>query len=154
MKEMERLPSCTRTTMSVPEMGKLLGIKKVESYWLVHREYFETISVCGKMRVVIASFEEWYSGQFHYKKVSGPPPGTKWLDTTMAVSEAAHRLGVSESRVYDLLKKGLFESEHIDNRARVDKSSFEAWFQAQSYYPVKKEKEGGSENGIYRKTEE
>ena len=33
MKEIERLPSCTRTTMSVPEMGKLLGIKKVESYW-------------------------------------------------------------------------------------------------------------------------
>jgi hypothetical protein len=31
-------------------MGKLLGLIKVESYWQVHKEYFETISVAGKMR--------------------------------------------------------------------------------------------------------
>lgn len=154
MKEIERLPSCTRTTMSVPEMGKLLGIKKVESYWLVHKERFSTISVCGKMRVVISSFEEWYSGQFHYKKVKGPPPGTKWLDSTMSISEAAYRLGVSESRVYDLLKKELFTSEHIDNRTRVDQSSFEAWFRGQNYYPVIKKDEGGIQNGVNRKEEE
>lgn len=28
-----------KKTMSVPEMRKLLGVKKTESYWLVHRNF-------------------------------------------------------------------------------------------------------------------
>lgn len=31
-----------RRTMSVPEMRKLLGLKKTESYWLIHRKFFRT----------------------------------------------------------------------------------------------------------------
>lgn len=34
--------SGTAETMSVPEMRKLLGLKKTESYWLVHRNFFKT----------------------------------------------------------------------------------------------------------------
>ena len=34
-----------KTTMSVQEMGNLLGLKKVDSYWLVHKGFFETILV-------------------------------------------------------------------------------------------------------------
>ena len=41
--------------MSVRNMGRLLGLKKVESYWLVHKNYFETVVIAGKMRVVISS---------------------------------------------------------------------------------------------------
>jgi hypothetical protein len=33
----------TRRTMSVPEMRRLLGIKKTESYWLVHRKFLRQI---------------------------------------------------------------------------------------------------------------
>lgn len=29
-----------KNTMSVPEMRRLLGLKKTESYWLVHRNFF------------------------------------------------------------------------------------------------------------------
>lgn len=61
--------------MSVPEMGKMLGLGKVESYWLVKKNYFKTIQVAGRMRVMLDSFEDWYAGQFHYKKVDGTPPG-------------------------------------------------------------------------------
>ena len=28
-----------KTSMSVPEMGKMLGLGKVESYWLVKKNY-------------------------------------------------------------------------------------------------------------------
>ena len=45
-----------KRTMSVPEMRKLLGIKKTESYWLVHKNYFKTELINGTMRVDIASF--------------------------------------------------------------------------------------------------
>ena len=64
-----------KTTMSVLEMGKLLGLRKAESYWLVHKGYFETILLDGKIRVVIKSFEHWYAGQVKYRKVTGEPPG-------------------------------------------------------------------------------
>ena len=50
-----------RTTMSVPEMQRMLGIKKTDAYWLVHKNVFETIIVEKKMRVVIESFEKWYA---------------------------------------------------------------------------------------------
>ena len=64
-------------TISVRNMGRLLGLKKVESYWLVHKGYFETILVNGKMRVVMESFEHWYAGQIKYHKVNGEPPGER-----------------------------------------------------------------------------
>ena len=34
-----------KKTMSVREMGALLGLKKVDSYWLVHKNYFKTVLV-------------------------------------------------------------------------------------------------------------
>lgn len=49
-----------KTSMSVPEMGKMLGLGKVESYWLVKKNYFKTIQVAGRMRVMLDSFEDWY----------------------------------------------------------------------------------------------
>ena len=45
-----------KNTMSVPEMRRLLGLKKTESYWLVHRNFFETRIIDGKMRVDLESF--------------------------------------------------------------------------------------------------
>lgn len=51
----------SKTSMSVMEMGRSLGLCKTESYWLVHKEQFETRLVAGKMRVMIESFEKWYA---------------------------------------------------------------------------------------------
>lgn len=93
-----------KTSMSVPEMGKMLGLGKVESYWLVKKNYFKTIQVAGRMRVMLDSFEDWYAGQFHYKKVDGTPPGEKWRHTTMSVPEMADLLGLKSGTAYDLVK--------------------------------------------------
>ena len=59
-----------RKSMSVPEMGRMLGLSKTESYWLVKKNYFTTIIVGKRMRVMLDSFESWYVGQNHYKKVN------------------------------------------------------------------------------------
>lgn len=64
-----------RTSMSVLEMGRMLGLGKTESYWLIKKNYFKTILVGNTMRVMIDSFEEWYANQFKYQKVDGTPPG-------------------------------------------------------------------------------
>lgn len=56
-------------------MGRMLGLGKTESYWLIKKNYFKTILVGNTMRVMIDSFEEWYANQFKYQKVDGTPPG-------------------------------------------------------------------------------
>ena len=53
----------------------MLGLGKTNSYWLIKKHYFETITVAGKMRVLVDSFEDWYQQQTHYKKVSGTDRG-------------------------------------------------------------------------------
>lgn len=57
-----------KTSMSVPEMRRMLGLGKTASYWLVKKNYFETIVVAGRMRIMLDSFESWYQSQTHYKK--------------------------------------------------------------------------------------
>ena len=59
-----------KKTMSVMEMGRMLGLKKTDSYWLVHKGCFETTLVQGVMWINIASFEHWYQAQNQYQKVS------------------------------------------------------------------------------------
>mgnify|MGYP000019953097 FL=1 len=134
----------TKKTMSVREMGALLGLGKVESYWLVHKNYFKTVLVAGKMRVVVDSFEKWYAGQFHYKKVDGPKPGRKYAHT-MSVYEASVVIGVSSGVMYDLIKKNPIKTEIINNRIQIHIDSFEEWYAMQDKYH-KVTSEGGTED--------
>ena len=71
----QRKESEERTMMTVHEMGDLLGIKKTDRYWLLHKGFFKTKVVLGKTWVDIASFEKWYDNQVKYKKVNGKEPG-------------------------------------------------------------------------------
>ena len=59
-----------KKSMSVMEMGRMLGLKKTNSYWRIKKGWFETVMVAGKMRVMVDSFEEWYQSQTHYRKVN------------------------------------------------------------------------------------
>lgn len=135
-----------KTSMSVREMGQSLGLKKVESYWLVKKNLFEVRIVAGKMRVMIASFDDWYAGQFHYKKVNGELPGAKWTSSTLSVTEVSKILGIAEATVYDVFKKGYFITRKVDNRTRVDRASFEEWFSNQSRYPLHRDGDSITEN--------
>ncbi len=58
-----------KTSISVPEMGRMLGLVKTGSYWLVKKNLFNVVMVNGKMRIMVDSFEEWYSNQKHYRKI-------------------------------------------------------------------------------------
>ena len=94
-----------RTSMSVPEMGRMLGLGKTESYWLIKKNYFKTILVGNTMRVMIDSFEEWYANQFKYQKVDGTPPGEELKKTTYSMEELGQRLGLKEAIVSMLFHK-------------------------------------------------
>lgn len=123
-----------KKSMSVPEMRRVLGLGKTESYWLVKKNYFETVIVAGKMRVMVDSFEKWYASQLHYKKVDGSPPGENWTSITMSIRETASLLGITESSLYDLLKKKPFRVIQDGMYKRIYKDSFEDWYKMQNHY--------------------
>ena len=123
-----------KTTMSVREMGKLLGLKKVDSYWLVHKGYFDTILVAGKMRVVIESFENWYARQAKYHKVTGEAPGTLLKQESYSAGDIAEILGISESYAYQLMKAEGVKPIIVDFWQRFPKEAFDRWYASQSRY--------------------
>lgn len=134
-----------KTTMSVPEMRQLLGIGKTDSYWLVHKQCFETILVEGKMRVVIDSFEHWYANQIKYKKVDGTPPGEELQSNSYSPPEIAEMLGLCESVIYDIIKRYDIETFQADYWTRVRKEVFEAWYKSQTKYRTKEDRERDAE---------
>lgn len=130
-----------KTTMSVLEMRRILGIGKTDSYWLVHKQRFETIMVEGKMRVVIDSFEHWYANQVKYKKVDGSPPGEELRAYSYSVQEVADLLGISDDIVYAFIKRDQVETFEVDYWKRIRKDLFEKWYEGQTRYRTAKDKE-------------
>lgn len=134
----------SKTSMSVIEMGKSLGLGKTESYWLVHKEQFETRFVAGKMRVMVESFERWYANQLHYKKISGELPGKELLKRTMTVPTMAKLLGIKEASAYELIHRLHFRSvktEYSSQRLLIDKATFNEWLKKQTHYKIVEGKE-------------
>ena len=123
-----------KRSMSVREMRRLLGLGKTESYWLVKKNYFDTVIIAGKMRVMIESFENWYANQLHYKKIIGEAPGKNWTSITMSIQETARLLGIAEGTLYDLMKKKPFKTVKVGMYTRIYIDSFEDWYNSQSHY--------------------
>ena len=53
----KRRPTQKRTWMTVPEMGKLLGLKKTDRYWLVHKNVFESKEIAGKIQSTLLALK-------------------------------------------------------------------------------------------------
>lgn len=121
-------------TMSVPEMRKLLGLKKTESYWLVHRNFFKTEIIGGVMRVDIESFEKWYANQVKHKKVNGEAPGRELTKTSYSFQEVANLLGVNNANLYEIWKREKRKTIIVDFVMRIPKEEFEKWYEQQDVY--------------------
>ena len=123
-----------KTTMSVPEMQRLLGLGKTDAYWLVKKQCFETAIINGKIRIVIDSFESWYARQVKHKKVHGPPPGKVLRAESYSPQELAEELGVALSTLYEIIKRCHIETFEVDTWMRISKDSFRKWYSAQHKY--------------------
>ena len=139
--EQKQKQNKSRTVISVREMGDLLGLKKTERYWLVHKNYFETKTAIGKMWVDIASFENWYANQLKYKKVTGEEPGQKIREWTYSAKDISQMLGIVEAGAYDLIKRESIETVIIDDRIRVPKKAFHEWYAGQSHYRTQEDRQ-------------
>ena len=110
----------SKKTMSVPEMRRLLGLKKTDSYWLVHRNFFQTYIVNGQMRVDIASFEKWYANQVKHKKVNGEEPGAELMKSSYSFRDAANLLGITKEKLSVITRASRFR-EYFEIRVFEDK---------------------------------
>ena len=112
--------------MSVTQMGELLGLKKTERYWLIHKHYFETKQIRGKLMVDISSFEKWYANQIRYHKVYGTEPGLELRKRSYSPKDISILLDIHEQTAYELINRtGLKTKKDFDN-----------WFNAQSRYTL------------------
>ena len=123
-----------KRTMSVPEMRKLLGIKKTESYWLVHKNYFKTELINGTMRVDIASFEKWYANQTKHKKVTGEKPGAQLCAASYSFRDVANMLGEYDGTIYDLWNRKGLPTVTVNYRKRIPIEIFDSWYEKQNEY--------------------
>lgn len=144
MLKKKKAESAGRRKMTVKEMADLLGLKKTESYWLVHKNVFETTEIAGKMWVDIASFEKWYANQIKYRKVTGEEPGKELKEWSYSPRDLSELLGISESAVYEMIKTKQIETVMVDYWMRIPKDSFQTWYESQNHYKtaddLKKEK--------------
>ena len=127
-----------RKTMTVPQMRKMLGLKKTESYWLVHRNFFKTDIVNGHMMIDVESFEKWYANQVKHRKVDGPEPGAELTRMSYSFAEVAEMLGVSGAVVYEIWDKNNLETFTVDFVKRIPKEVFEKWYAGQTHYRKRK----------------
>ena len=127
-------PATTKTTMSVREMRQLLGLGKTDSYWLLHKNFFEVILINDKRRIVISSFEKWYANQVKHRKVDGPEPGAELTSRSYSFSEVAKMLGVSSAVVYEIWDKNNLETFTVDIVKMIPKEVFEKWYAGQTRY--------------------
>ena len=132
-------------TMSVREMGRLLGLRKTESYYLANQNLFKIDRSQGMMRVIIESFEEWYKNQDRYCKVGGPPPGKKLRQSSYSAKDISRMLGISEDRAWELISEQGLPVITVDYRIRVPKESFDWWYQHQNHYRNERDRERDSE---------
>ena len=120
--------------MSVTEMGQMLGLKKTDRYWLVHKNLFESRIWKGKLWVVRNSFEAWYANQVKYHKVNGEEPGRKLKEKSYSARDIAEILMIDETTAYDIIKKNNLPTIMVDYWMRVPREAFEQWYAGQNHY--------------------
>jgi excisionase family DNA binding protein len=134
-----------RTTMSVTDMRHILGMNKTGAYWLLHKGYFETVIVNGKIRIKIQSFENWYANQVKYHKVDGTPPGEQLRARSYSAREISELIGICEATAYELIKREHLPTIVVDYWKRVPREAFWDWYNAQSVYRVQEDRERDAE---------
>ena len=125
-----------RKYMTVAQMGEMLGLKKTDSYWLVHKKLFETRTLAGKTLVVVSSFEKWYENQIKYHKVCGTEPGLRLRKHSYSARDISILLDVSEQTVYNLIRREGLKTILVDGWKRVPVEEFERWLNSQTKYSL------------------
>lgn len=130
-----------KESISIPELRKMLGIGKTESYWLLRNKGLRTFLFQGCMRIKEEDFWDWYDRQTKHRIIGGPPPGRALQEMSYSARELTELLSVSRDTIYALLKKNVFDTFQADGHTRVTKDSFERWYANQSRFRKAEDRE-------------
>jgi len=125
--------------MSVAELGSILGLRKTERYWLIHKNLFETTTFLGKIWIRRDSFEKWYARQVKYRKVGGEEPGSELRKGSYSVRDIAKMFRLNEATVYELIKREQIKTINVDGWMRIPRDVFERWYLSQERYRTQKD---------------
>lgn len=131
----------TGRTISVKRMAQLLGIGKTESYWLLNKHFFKSVQIYGHTRIDMESFNQWYDSQVKYQIAGGRPPGRLLREVSFSPKEIAEELGISEAYVYELIDKYQIPVSTFDYLKRVMKKDFYAWYNNQTRFRTKADRQ-------------
>lgn len=112
----DRDRAAEESSMTIPEMGRLLGLDRRQAWQLYykHRDELKLIRVADRPRVTKASFLYWISGQEEHKIESeAVPPQTESEKEFMTAQEAAEMLGVNVQRIYRALRNNKAAGKRI-----------------------------------------
>lgn len=71
-----------------------------------------------------------------YKKREDAAP-QELLDATLSVSDVAKLLGIHRNSVYNMVnKRDLFVTVKVNDKIRIYKDSFEAWYKSQNRHTI------------------
>lgn len=146
-----------RSTMSVPEMRKLLGLKKTDSYWLVHKNLFKTQIIGGMMRIDLESFEKWYADQDIYRKVTHIPTAEELEKDYICLQDAADMLGISREKLAKIARceeiGRLLNSTICNNKRWITRKSFQLFLNAQNVYHITDDGDRQEESQVLQEKE-
>lgn len=94
------------------------------------------VKVDGQTRILKESFDAWYQSQSHYKKREDAAP-QELLDATLSVGDVAKLLGIHRNSVYNMVnKQNLFTTTKANDKIRIYKDSFDAWYRSQNRHTI------------------
>lgn len=127
-----------RTSYSMPEMARLLGIHRNTVYGILEKrkDTFEWIMVAGQKRITISSFEAWYQAQSHYKKV---PVAQKEVCTqkTSVTDHPAEK----DTTACDTMPKSVYRVEDLQKALGISRKAVYRMIQAKKIHAVRAGKE-------------
>jgi len=123
-----------KNSFPVPELRKMFGIGKTESYWILKHRDIQTITINGQIRIMKDSFWEWYGNQTKYHILDGPEPGEILKSKSYSVRDIMDLLAVSQYIAYQVMSQPGMEQIMVDYQKRITKESFERWYPTQSKY--------------------
>jgi len=127
-----------KTTYSVAEAQKILGISQKAVYKLIKEEKFTAVRISGTYYILKPSFDEWFEAQSRGEADRDGPTQTPHKimeeeeENTLGkrcytVKEVMELLGISRPSVYDLLKRKEFRYVNVANKYLISKKSGNAW---------------------------
>lgn len=141
----KKIENPNKKWMTVAQMGKMLGLKKTDRYWLIHKNYFRTETLMGKMRVDVESFEKWYANQVKYHKIGGEAPGKELKERSLSARDIEEILECGSWTAYEIMNKFKDDIIIVDYWKRLPAEVFWKWYEGQTRYRTKEDRDRDKE---------